>query len=111
MIHKWISNGYIIQVNRTSILGMHGSMNKRNAKILLKNGYVHVVASDAHRVSSNRVCKLSDVYEYICSKFGKQNADLLCYKNPMHIIHNEFVECMEKKQGLLERIFGGGVKK
>lgn len=104
-VRTWIDNGCLIQVNRCSILGLHGSQNEYNAHKLLKNALVHIVASDAHCVSGNRNCRLNDVYEKISSKYGKINADLLCIENPMHIIHDESVASMKIKKSLWNRIY------
>ena len=64
-VREWMNSGYVIQMNRTSLLGMHGSQIQKNARRLLQEGLVHIVASDAHRAGGNRICKLSDVYQEI----------------------------------------------
>lgn len=91
-IQEWMSNGYVIQINRTSLLGMHGETAKKNAWKLIHSGMAHVVASDAHRADGNRVCKLSDAYEMVVKEVGKENADILFYRNPLHLIQNEEIE-------------------
>lgn len=95
VVKEWFDNGYIIQVNRTSLLGFHGETAKKNAWKLLNEGLVHVVATDTHRATGNRVCKLSDAYALVSKEVGKENADILFYYNPMHIIQNEELEDME----------------
>ena len=91
-IEDWVDRGYVIQVNRTSLLGFHGETAKKNAWKLMKSGLVHVVASDAHREKGNRICKLSDAYHEVVKEIGQNNANILFYKNPLHLIENEEIE-------------------
>lgn len=109
-VKEWIKMGCYVQVNRTSILGLGGEVCKKNAQKLLKTGVVHIVASDTHRASGNRICKFSDVYEQLTKKYTKKNAALLCKINPKNIILNRELDVMEiKKQGcLLSRIWRRG---
>ena len=106
-ISEWNKLGYIIQINRTSLLGMHGTQIKKNAWRLLKSGYAHVIASDAHAALGNRICKLSDIYGQVLEVMGKDNADILFYRNPLHIIENEEVEeiqAISEKSFLFKRL-------
>lgn len=108
-IKYWLAQGYLLQVNRTSILGMHGKACERNAALLLKHGLVHVIASDAHRATGSRVCKFSDVFHYIEKRYGTETAQLLCQKNPEHILRNESLEQLQiGPKGLLQRLFRKG---
>lgn len=91
----WIDMGCYIQVNRTSILGLHGKTIQKNAKVLLENGMVHVVATDAHRVNGSRIACLSDVYKELKDLVGQNNADLLVYENPLRVIKNIILKDME----------------
>lgn len=97
-VQQWIAMGCVIQVNRTSILGLHGTTNKENALQLLKQGLVHIVASDAHRASGSRVCIMSDVYRKIHKLYGVENANLLCCENPERILRDEKLEMMIKRK-------------
>lgn len=105
-VTSWIEMGCYIQINRTSILGTHGDVCRKNASKLLKDGIAHIVASDSHRSNGNRIAKLSDVYQILEKDYGKDNADLLVSRNPKHIILNQDLETMEitRKKSLFERI-------
>lgn len=107
MVKEWFDSGYIIQVNRTSLLGHHGEMIKKNAWKLLQEGLVHVIATDTHRAKGHRVCQLSDVYAMVSKEVGKENAELLFYYNPLHIIQNEELEEMKviKKKKTIFQFF------
>lgn len=106
MVREWVENGYVIQVNRSSLVGIHGKQIKKNALKLINEGLVHVVASDAHRAKGARVEILSDAYEIVKEIVGQNNADLLFYRNPMHILQNEEIENMEviKRKSWLHRL-------
>lgn len=99
-VQDWIDMGCKIQVNRTSLLGYHGKIMKKNAVQLFKNGMVHLVASDAHRANGHRICKLSDAYAWIKKIYGKQTADLVLEINPAHILKNEALEDMKKTESV-----------
>ena len=104
-VQSWIDMGCYVQVNRTSILGTHGDVCRKNADKLLTEGMVHVIASDAHRSQGHRITKLSDVYEEIAKDYGKENAALLLRDNPNHILHDEELEEMQKikKKSLFDK--------
>ncbi len=106
MVREWVENGYVIQVNRSSLVGIHGKQIKKNALKLINEGLVHVVASDAHRAKGARVEMLSDAYAIVKEIAGPNNADLLFYRNPMHILQNEEIENMEviKRKSWLHRL-------
>lgn len=106
-VQSWIDMGCVIQINRTSLLGMHGSATQDNAIKLIENNMAHLVASDAHRCKGNRICKLSDAYEYLKKHYGEANAQILCYGNPNHMIHNEPFESIHvEKQSFFRRLLG-----
>lgn len=109
-IENWIEMGCFIQVNRTSILGKHGTTIANNASKLLKAGLVHVVASDTHSATGSRICKMSDVYEIIKKEYGIENADLLCSKNPSLIIEDEDLLDMMKveKKSFMKKLWKRG---
>ena len=103
IIEEWKEKGYVFQVNRSSLLGIHGSTIEKNAWELLKKGYAHVIASDCHRASGRRVSILSDVYEKVEKKMGKENAELLMVGNPYAILSNRDIKEMKPKKGFFRR--------
>lgn len=93
-VKEWLDMGCFLQVNRTSILGMHGKTIQKNAFTLLDQGLVHLVATDMHRVTGNRIPSFLDVYEVLMKRVGEKNAQLLTYYNPKRIIENRSFEWM-----------------
>lgn len=101
IIENWIDMGCVLQINRTSILGMHGKQIQSNALSLLDNGYCDVIATDTHRASGNRISKLSDVYSVVSKRIGKENASILMYENPKRILSDMDIlniEVVKKKK-------------
>lgn len=84
----WFSQGFIIQINKGSILGLLGRHSRHTAQYLLEYGLAHVIASDAHdtvhRTSGFRT--LIDTLGGYCSA---EYIKLLLDANPRHIILDE----------------------
>lgn len=107
LIRQWQDEDYVLQINRTSLMGMSGQTAYKNAWELLEKGVGHLVCTDTHRCSGTRVERLSDAYEEVEKKFGSENADLLFYENPKAILEGREVEELEvKKKKKRFRFFG-----
>ena len=101
IIDNWIDMGCVLQINRTSILGMHGKTIQSNALSLLDDGYCDVIGTDTHRSSGNRIAKLSDAYSVVSKRIGSENADILFYENPKRILSDMDIlniEVVKKKK-------------
>lgn len=48
LLEDWFRQGYVIQLNKGSILGAFGRRAERTAAIALTHGFAHIIASDAH---------------------------------------------------------------
>lgn len=83
IIDYWLNNGYYLQANSSSF----NIREKRKLLYkLIENGYLHVIASDAHSI--NRPSLLSETYKLISNKFNKETADILFNINPYNILNN-----------------------
>lgn len=101
IIDNWIDMGCVLQINRTSILGMHGKQIQKNALALLDDGYCDVIATDTHRANGSRISMLSDVYSVVGKRIGFDNADILMYTNPKRILEDKDIlniEVVKKKK-------------
>lgn len=76
---RWLNEGYELQCNSTSLKHHQKTMDK-----LLNRRWVKYMASDGHNV--RRPVLLKDAYNYIVSKYDKDYADELFYKNAKLII-------------------------
>lgn len=82
---KTIKKNAMIQVNTTSILGMHGRKIKKFAFQLLKNNLVDFVSTDCHN-TTNRNVNLLQAYKIVSKKFGKELADKVFKQNQEKLI-------------------------
>ena len=101
IIDNWIDMGCVLQINRTSILGMHGKTIQSNALSLLDDGYCDVIGTDTHRASGHRISKLSDAYSVVSKRIGSENADILFFENPKRILSDMDIlniEVVKKKR-------------
>lgn len=89
MIENWLDMGCLLQTNRTSLLGFQGKVIQRNARELVKNKMIHLVASDTHRTVGNRIEKLSDAYQVIIKLTDTEYANQLFLRNPLIILDDE----------------------
>lgn len=108
IIDEWRERGYVLQVNRSSIIDTHGSKAHDAVMELIRAGKVHMAGCDAHRPEGRRIEKLSDAYEIVAEEIGRENADLLFWKNAAHVLRGEpveelKVEAPKKKRGWFGR--------
>lgn len=104
-IRDLVESGYIIQVNASSLLGIHGKVVQKNAYTLLDEGLVHLIASDTHRANGRRKPNLMDVYNLLQKRYDDNTLELLLSENPKHILKNEPVENIKPKRSLLKKLW------
>ena len=88
MVHDWMKSGCMIQVNRGSVMGRFGQVVEETAHFLIEHGFVHVIASDAHRPYT-RTPVLNDAYDCVADYYGVMTADRLFKINPRRILTNQ----------------------
>ena len=91
---SWFAKGYIIQLNKGSILGLLGSRASRAGLHLLDSGIAHVIASDAHdaKYRTTGFRSLLHVLERLCPE---DYIRLLLETNPDRIIHDRNIPAPE----------------
>ncbi len=87
-IRRWFRRGYVIQVNKGSVLGAFGSGVRAAARKLLDMGFVHVLASDAHS-AHRRTTDLHRLREYLLDNYSPKYVRLLLEENPGRLIRGE----------------------
>ncbi|MCX6639015.1 MAG: hypothetical protein NTW14_00825 [bacterium] len=85
IVGKMIEEGALIQMNAGSITGHFGRTVKKMAQNLLKRGWVHVIASDAHGLV-HRGPDLQEALEIASDEIGVAAARRLVMENPQTII-------------------------
>lgn len=72
---RWIKKGWIVQVNRDSLLGAFGDHSMACADFLLQRDWANCIASDAHGCRE-RSCNWQQVLEKLAQRYPR---DLLYY--------------------------------
>lgn len=104
-VRNLFNEGIVIQVNKSSILGLHGKTTQKNAFKLIDEGLCHIIASDTHSVKGRDIL-MSKAYQEIVNKYNEDIARKLFYVNPLHVINNEDVEDIEViKKSLFSSLF------
>lgn len=79
------NNDGLIQINASSICGMHGFKIKKRVMNLLKNDLVDFVSSDIHDSRKNVFDK---AYKILRKKFGEEYANRVCNDNAFNLLVN-----------------------
>ena len=83
-LEQWIRNGCYGQVTGGSLTGVFGANALQTALAWIARGLVHIVASDAHNMTS-RPHKLRAAYEVVQREFGRARAEALFVENPLAV--------------------------
>lgn len=87
LIH-WFRKGYIIQLNKGSILGAFGHRAEMAADWILSSGLAHVVASDAHS-ASHRTTDMTSLRARLLDEYESDYVQILMDQNPARLIRGE----------------------
>lgn len=85
---RWFRNGYIIQLNKGSILGALGHRAEIAADWILSAGLAHLVASDAHS-SDHRTTDMTVLRSYLLEEYESDYVQILMEQNPARLIRGE----------------------
>ena len=87
-ILHWFRSGYVIQVNKGSLLGAFGAQVQNTACWLLETRLIHLVASDAHS-PIRRTTDLTRLEDWLLSQYPQGYVRLLLEENPGRVIRGE----------------------
>ncbi len=85
---QWFAKGYVLQVNKDSLLGTFGPRVQQTAQLLLEQGLVHIIASDAH----DSLCRTTDmgaIRAWLKDHCPEEYARVLLEENPARLIRGE----------------------
>lgn len=85
---RWFRKGYVIQVNKGSVLGAFGGRVQAAARWLLDAGFIHVISSDAHS-PRRRTTDLSLLMDWMLERYSREYTELLLEDNPGRILRGE----------------------
>ena len=87
LLDRLIRSGTWMQVTAGSILGGFGQQAKRRAERMLHQGWVHIVASDAHN-ATQRPPTMGQAFRALCDLVGLDEAENLVKLRPLAILEN-----------------------
>lgn len=87
---SWFRDGYIIQLNKGSILGRLGTRARHCALWLLDHGFAHVIASDAHS-PDYRTTYMTNLINFLSDYYPEGYIRLLLEENPQRIIEDRSI--------------------
>lgn len=96
----WFRRGAVIQLNKGTIMGQLGFAAERTAWQLLRRGFAHVVASDAHS-DEMRSPRLDGVELALKQELSPKYAAILLEENPRRILEDR---PLVKAEGLAQSI-------
>ncbi len=82
----WLREGCLVQVTASSLTGRFGRTAQSTALSYLDKNWVHFIATDAHNLTS-RPPVMSEAYQIIENKYGRETAERLCVANPGAAFH------------------------
>jgi protein-tyrosine phosphatase len=97
----WMRGGVLVQVTGDSITGRMGRAAEKMAHTLLRQRWVHFIATDAHNVTS-RPPRLSQARALVAKKYGEEYAEALSTSNPKAVFEGKPFEASEEPRGLYE---------
>lgn len=87
LLERWFCEGYVLQLNKDSVLGRLGMGARRASHWALAHGLCHVIASDAHGVD-RRTPTLASVRELISQQYAPELARILLDENPRRLLED-----------------------
>ena len=88
LIEQWFEKGYIIQLNKGSIMGRLGRGAEKAAGWILSHGLAHVVATDAHDTLV-RPPDIGSLQQLLEDRWGFEYSQVLLELNPERICRNQ----------------------
>ena len=85
LLEKWARRGYVLQVNKGSILGVLGRGAEQTAGAMMEMGLVHLFASDAHS-SRHRTPNMGQIVRWAQTYCTPECAQILLGENPRRVL-------------------------
>lgn len=87
-VRRWFHRGYVIQVNKGSVLGAFGVRAQSVAQWMLEMGLIHILASDAHS-AERRTTDLSQLHSWLSKRYPRAYVQLLLEENPARLLRGK----------------------
>jgi len=87
-IRTLLEAGVYIQINAGNLLGLHGPLRQHLCEGWVREGLVHLVASDAHEAEGHRTPPMRSAFQK-CEEIVGEGAKALFVDNPLSILRGE----------------------
>lgn len=85
LLQRWARLGYVLQMNKGSVLGAFGSRAQDTANEILRLGLAHLFASDAHSYH-HRTPHMSQLRHWVTEHCDEGYAEILLERNPRRVL-------------------------
>lgn len=85
LLEKWVRQGYVLQLNKGSVLGKFGERAARAADAILSMGFAHLFASDAHSCYQ-RTPHMEEIVRWTEDFCTERYAHILLEENPGRLL-------------------------
>ena len=105
ILKTWLERDYVIQIDAGSILGQFGKNIQKVALEMIKNGFIHLIGSDAHNNKNRNFC-IKEAYEQL-DKYDKKVVKKL-KNNTLNILKGRKVERIDienKRINMTSKLF------
>jgi protein-tyrosine phosphatase len=87
----WIEMGCLAQITGQSLLGRFGKTAEESAWEMLRRGFAHFVASDAHGLR-DRTPRLDEPFSAVVGRCGRETAESLFTRNPEAVVTGQRIQ-------------------
>lgn len=84
-LERWGRMGYMLQLNKGSLLGRFGSRAELAANEILGRGLAHLIASDAHGCRT-RTTRMDELAQWVEERCDRHYARILLEENPRRVL-------------------------
>ena len=105
ILKTWLERDYVIQIDAGSILGQFGKNTQNVALKMIKNGFIHLIGSDAHNNKNRNFC-IKEAYEQL-GKYDKKVVKKL-KNNTLNILKGRKIEKIDienKRINMTSKLF------
>jgi len=88
LLRFWFEQGYVLQVNKDSLLGLFGPQVQTCAEQILQSGMAHIIASDAHS-PRRRTPHMGTLRMWAAESCSPSYFRILTQRNPARLIQNQ----------------------
>lgn len=85
LMEYWFEEGFVLQLNKGSLLGAFGSRVQYTAQRITDRGLAHLIASDAHG-TEHRTTHMAALTRWVRSHCSPEYTEILLKRNPARLI-------------------------